>query len=152
MSVFSLLGPQAWHQSLGGWEDELRSTQTNWYYIRVCLWELWELADVTVRPSYNLQRSQCLRGSCWLENSKCCTSVFKKCKKDDLGDFRLVSLASVLGKTTKWILLEDMSKWLEENTDVRKKKIFLAWNSFLGSTGLPPVAADTVKRVLFISA
>ncbi|PKU33402.1 rna-directed dna polymerase from mobile element jockey-like [Limosa lapponica baueri] len=48
--------------------------------------------------------------------------VFKKAKKKDPGNYRLVSLTSTPGKTVEWLVLGDISKHMEEKKAIRSSQ------------------------------
>ncbi|KAJ7410924.1 hypothetical protein BTVI_51705 [Pitangus sulphuratus] len=59
----------------------------------------------------NLERSQLTGNGELLE-----MVIFKKAKKEDPGNYRPVSLTSVSGRVMEKIILEDIEKYLEDNT------------------------------------
>ena len=50
------------------------------------------------------------------------TSVFKKGKKEDVGKYRPVSLTSIPGKVMKRLVLDAISKQLEEKKVIRSSQ------------------------------
>lgn len=73
------------------------------------------------------------KGSWGLEESKNVT-VFKKCEKEDLGNYSPVNLTLITGKVMEQIILENISKHMK-NMEVAgsnpygfaKKKLCLTW-------------------------
>ncbi|PKU36604.1 rna-directed dna polymerase from mobile element jockey- hypothetical protein [Limosa lapponica baueri] len=59
------------------------------------------------------------------------TPVFKKCKKEDPGNYKPVSLTSIPGKMMEWLILGIISKHMEENKAISSQHGFTKGKSCL---------------------
>lgn len=68
-------------------------------------------------------------------NRKIIYLPFKKDKKVDLGNYRLISLSSVLGKTTEDILKKAASRHIKDKNVIRNSQlVFILWEIMLGQS------------------
>jgi len=95
--------------------DTHKSTDPNGMHSRV----LRELSDVIAEPlSIIFERSWRIEvPEDWRKASV--TAVFKKGKKKDPGNYRLVSLTSIPGKVMEQLILDVISKQVEEKKVIR---------------------------------
>ena len=78
-------------------------------------WVLRELADVIADPLSIIFERSCRTGNVpedWRKANV--TPIFKKGKKEDPGNYRPVSLTSILGKVMEQLILEAIMKQVEE--------------------------------------
>ncbi|PKU31507.1 rna-directed dna polymerase from mobile element jockey- hypothetical protein [Limosa lapponica baueri] len=79
-----------------------------------------ELADVIMKPLSIIFERSWRTGEVpedWRKANV--TPVFKKGKKEDLGNYRPVSLTSIPGKMMEQLILDVISKHVEEEKDIR---------------------------------
>ncbi|PKU40476.1 rna-directed dna polymerase from mobile element jockey- hypothetical protein [Limosa lapponica baueri] len=77
--------------------------------------QVWQVIEVIAGPLSILFEKSWRTGELledWRKASV--TPVFKKGKKEDLGNYRLVSLTSIPGKMMGWLVLGVISKHMEE--------------------------------------
>lgn len=68
-------------------------------------------------------------------NRKMIYLPFKKDKKVDLGNYRLISLSSVLGKTIEDILKKAVSRHIKDKNTIRNSQlVFIPWQIMLGQS------------------
>ncbi|KGL75503.1 RNA-directed DNA polymerase from mobile element jockey, partial [Tinamus guttatus] len=76
---------------------------------------LWELAEVIAKPLSIIFERSWRTGEVPEDWKKAnVTPVFKNGKKEDPGNYRPVSLTSVLGKVMEWLILAVVSRHMED--------------------------------------
>ncbi|KAJ7425171.1 rna-directed dna polymerase from mobile element jockey-like [Pitangus sulphuratus] len=105
-------------------------------------WVLRELADVVALPFFIIFEKSWRAGGVPDEwRKKNVTPIFKKGKKEDLGDYLLISLTSICGKVMKQIILEVITKHVEEKKVIRSSQYGFTKGNHAQPICLPPLMA-----------